>query len=161
MKESDMYEPVKDWLEGFLRSRYRGRWKVLTEIAGHIELSKVLERMGASRLFPESACYQVKVDVVGVLQRDSEGLLALVECKDEALDVMAVSQALGYSRIVRPLYSFLISPFGLSPPVTSLLKVYRRNDILEFQSDRRLVLAKWDMRRSEIDYNSVYPAGAL
>ncbi|MDG7001552.1 MAG: hypothetical protein JRN15_20840 [Nitrososphaerota archaeon] len=161
MKESDMYKPVKVWLEGFLRSRFRSKWKVQAEIAGHVELSSVLERIGVSKLFPESACYKVKVDVVGILQRDAEAQLALVECKDEALDVMALSQALGYSRIVRPLFSFLVSPFGLSPPVNSLLKVYRRYDILEYYQDRRLVLAKWSMRRGDIDYNSINPAGAL
>ena len=73
-----------------------------------------------------------------------------MECKNTNLTLAHLSQILGYSRVTRPLYSFLISPTGPSQALKSLLLDYQRRDILEYhwpkgKRPRKIIVAQWDM----------------
>ncbi len=83
-----------------------------------------------------------------------------IECKNTTLSLSHLSQLLGYSRISRPLLSFLISPMGFSTTLVSLLKDYHRQDVLEYYWDdgklpRQLILAQWDKSSLNLNRNTM------
>ncbi|MBM3235353.1 hypothetical protein FJZ31_03530 [Candidatus Poribacteria bacterium] len=148
-QEKEMYPDVCQWLEQFLKSRFQ---RATIEVCNLSEssLSRFLTTHNMGDLSPEWVTWDIKVDVVGFIQRPNRlTSLAFVECKIVRLTIEHLSQLLGYSRIAIPVFSFLISPLGLSPKLISLLQEYRRLDVLEYHWEkgkrpRRVVVAQWD-----------------
>ncbi|MBC7195563.1 MAG: hypothetical protein H5U37_07905, partial [Caldisericia bacterium] len=46
--------------------------------------------------------------------------------------------------------AFLISPEGWSYSINKLIKTYQRNDILEYDFNKRIKIAKWDLLSKSI-----------
>lgn len=162
--EAAMYPEVARWLEQFLRAQ-SPKATVETFPAAHERLHRVLARKGVqAKLPPEWQSWDVKVDVVGILTTENSLQIALVECKLAQINIAHLSQAIGYSRIVRPRWSFLVSPRGLRDNLRRLLTAFNRQDILVYtevpnQSPRSLVLARWDAHAQQIDWGSALPKG--
>ena len=83
--------------------------------------------------------------------------LVFVEVKDTQLSLINLSQLLGYCKILRPEFAFLISPKGLSRPLSQLLVHFNRLDILEFDKNRFVRVAKWNPTRNAIENDSIIP----
>jgi len=122
--------------------------------------SFVLSSIEATQFFPEAPCYDIKIDITGILKKRSTPIsahLAFVECKFGEANILGLSQLLGYSRIAKPLHSFLISLEGPSESVKKLLEHHRRWDILRYNTNKKIVICKWDETRNEIDASSILP----
>lgn len=88
----------------------------------------------------------------------------MIECKTTPITLKDVSQLLGYSRVVLPVYACILSPLGVSSDVASLLKTYSRLDVLEYnwpkgELPHSIVVATWNEQRKGIDYDSLIHAG--
>jgi hypothetical protein len=70
-----------------------------------------------------------------------------------------ISQLLGYRRVALPFQSIIISPKGISSSVSYLLKAFSRYDVLEYDKDKKIRIAKWDSLKNEIDIRSILPPG--
>lgn len=86
--------------------------------------------------------------------------------KNTKLTLAHLSQLLGYSRIARPLYSFLISPVGFSRSLVSLLQEYHRHDVLEYHSEagklpRQLIIAEWEMATRHLNRHTMIGGAGL
>jgi hypothetical protein len=158
-REEEMYPDVKNWLKWVLAERCRG-WEVFVEDTSRTILSKSLRRMGLHVYFPLYTTFEVKVDITGVVRRNEEARLVLVECKLKRITLGDLSQLLGYSLVVSPAASIIVSPEWLSDGLNQLLNVYGRNEVLEYGKTRRVTIAKWDKAKQDIDYNSIIPKGA-
>jgi hypothetical protein len=164
--ESAMYPEVARWLENFLRSRHPNS-KVEAFLTPNERLFRVITRMNVERyLPPEWQTWDVQSDVVGFVQHENSIDIALIECKIAQISISHLSQAIGYSRIVRPRWSFLISPQGINPNLLRLLNTFNRQDVLvyaeaEHRTPRSLILARWDAASQQIDWSSVVPSGVL
>jgi len=97
------------------------------------------------------------IDLVGMVEQKGKCSLTFVEVKYGQLNLRDVSQLLGYSKIVKPEFAFLISPKGLSRPLSQLLKYFNRLDILEYKPNYYIRIARWDSSRKAILMNSVIP----
>jgi hypothetical protein len=162
--EKEMYAPVSAWLKRFLVGLYGRQWEVETYVTFRQNLSYFLSSIEKSALFPEAPCYDIKIDVTGILKKRSppiSGHLAFVECKFGEANILGLSQLLGYSRIAKPLHSFLISLEGPSESIRKLLEHHRRWDILEYEINKKIVICKWDETRNEIDASSILPPGGF
>jgi len=158
-REEEMYPDVKNWLKWVLAERCRG-WEVFVEDTSRTILSKSLRRMGLHVYFPLYTTFEVKVDITGVVRRNEEARLVLVECKLKRITLGDLSQLLGYSLVVSPAASIIVSPEWLSDGLNQLLNVYGRNEVLEYGKTRRVTIAKWDKAKQDIDHNSIIPKGA-
>jgi hypothetical protein len=164
--ETEMYPDVCRWLKVFLESRFR-QADIEVHTLATTSLSRFLRTHHIRDFPPEWVTWDIKVDVVGIIRRRNQlTALAFVECKNRRLTLSHLSQLLGYSRIALPIYSFLISPMGLSSTLISLLKEYQRLDVLEYHRERgkmprRIVVAQWDGVACNLNSQTIIPAGAI
>ena len=164
--EKDMYPDVCRWLEVFLKDRFR-RAEVDVHSLPHTPISRFLSTYGRGNFPGEWVTWNIKVDVVGFVHHPNRPTdLVFVECKNTKLTLAHLSQLLGYSRIARPLYSFLISPVGFSRSLVSLLQEYHRHDVLVYHSEdgklpRQLIIAEWEMATRHLNRNAMIGGAGL
>ncbi len=160
-----MYAPVAKWFQAFLSGRLR-RTAVEVHDTHAMPLNGYIKRRGLHGYFDSDLweTFDIRVDVTAFLSGRAKGV-AFVECKTTAISLSHVSQLLGYSRVALPLFSYLISSRGVGGSVRSILQVYGRVDILEYDwprgcEPRRLVLAKWDSSTKGLDATTILPPGS-
>jgi len=147
MKESDLYPDVKNWLYGYLKSRYRTA-KIITEDTHNIKLSAFIFRKGLINKFPRYKVFDIKTDITGVIIRKSgASSLVFVEFKITKITLTNVGQLLGYSLVADPLLSFLMSPAGISQTLFNLLYRYNRYNILQYNKDKKIQIVPWGINR--------------
>jgi hypothetical protein len=73
--------------------------------------------------------------------------------------IKGISILFGYSKVARSFYSIMISPKGISSSVCYLLKTFNRYDVLKYDKDKRIRIAKWDSLKNEVDICSILPPG--
>jgi len=129
MKESDLYPDVKNWLYGYLKSRYRTA-KIITEDTHNIKLSAFIFRKGLINKFPRYKVFDIKTDITGVIIRKSgASSLVFVEFKITKITLTNVGQLLGYSLVADPLYR------------------YNRYNILQYNKDKKIQIVPWGINR--------------
>ena len=154
--EISLYPQILNWLQGFLESK-NSNSKVKTYDVHATDLSDFFERYGYKKFFPEYATYKIRVDLLGVVIADDVCELTFVEVKDTPISLNSLSQLLGYCKILKPDRAFLISPRGLSKPMSQLLTDFGRLDILEFQKGKFVTVAKWNASRNAIENDTAIP----
>jgi len=164
--EKQMYPDVARWLHELLKGRYRGA--VIDVRDTHATpLNEYILRHGLQEYFEGDQwhTYDILVDLTAFIKSKNKKGPVFVECKVTMVNLLNVSQLLGYSRVASPLSSYLLSSKGIGGNVQSLLTTYDRSDILEYhwdkgESPRKIVIAKWDYSSKSIDSSSVLPPGS-
>jgi hypothetical protein len=158
MTEKEIYPQIVQWLSKYLKSHYK-KSKIIVKDTHTIALSKFLKVIGMDKKFPEYTAYDIKVDVTGVISSFNKTHLVFVECKINFIKLLDVGQLLGYSLVAKPIFSFLVSPKGISDSLHNLLKIYGRYDILKYDKERSIKIAKWDINKKEPLWDSLLPPG--
>lgn len=165
--ETEMYPDVMDWLARVLRGRFAG-CKVDVRDTHASPLNEYIKRNGLQQYFQSDIwqTYEIRVDITAFMVHRERPALVFVECKVIPISLQHVSQLLGYSRVARPLLSYLISTKGIGNAVTGLISRYDRTDILQYdwqkgKMPRTLVLGTWDISTKQLDPASVLPPGAF
>lgn len=133
-----MYQPVARWMARFLRARYRSAEVAVIDastqkLASVIENSQLQGRLSLQQGLPlDWPTWELQVDVVGFVRVANLTQLAFAECKNVPLTLDHLAQLLGYARIARPQYAFLLSPQGAKLSLVQLLRTHQRLDVLEF-----------------------------
>lgn len=151
---------ISRWLEKFLQCRYR-KHSIHVADTHSISLASHLFRHGLHQFFPEYCAWDIRIDVIGVIVDKQQASLIQIGCQESALTLSDIAVYTAHSRIVKPQLSLVLSPAGLSTRLGTLLQTYGRYDVLEYDKQRRIRLARWDIKRGEIDYSSVLPPGEL
>lgn len=160
--EKDLYPSIKDWLKNFLEDRFK-KSKVQTFDTSGVVLYKFLQEKGYSDFFQDHQCYEIMVDITGIIISKNKANLVFVEVKKGIISLRDISQLLGYSIIAKPLYSFLVSPKGLSKGMNYLLNQIKHLEVLNYDRKDRtkfLRIAKWHIGMEEIIPHSIIPTGA-
>ena len=156
--EKEMYPDVMYWLNIYLQHKYP-KAVIKSYDTSRENLCEFIRRHKLSKYFSESDTYVVKVDVTGVILYREKCLLAFVECKLNSISLKDVSQLIGYSKVVKPVLSVIVSPEGISSPVNNLINIYRRYDILVYQDDLKVRIARWNSLTKDIDVSTLLPHG--
>ena len=156
--EKYLYPDICKWFKFFLEQKFR-QSKIQVADTSRKNLSKWLVENKLHEAFPDYQTYEIEVDVSGVIESSKEVHLAFVECKLGKITLRDISQLLGYSRVALPVYSFIISPKGISQSLNSLFNIFRRNDVLYYSKDKHVIIGKWDERRKDLNLNSIIPKG--
>lgn len=156
MAERDLYPDIANWLDKYLKDKYKGYNIETTFETYKRAIDVVLKKRGI--ILEEAIGLPIKIDVIGILRRGSNLRLVFVEVKDKLLDLKDLGQLWGYTQLINPLESFLISSEGLGS-LSYIFNVLKREDLLQYgiKGERSMRVAKWDMRRKSIDYDTLIP----
>lgn len=157
LREIDMYPDIISWLEADLNGRFGMTAKKIQVLDTHdSDLRNFIMSLNYQAFFPEFTTYQIRQDITGFIEYTDRVELVFIECKNEPLKLIHLSQLIGYSCIALPVYSVLLSPQGIGTNLSRLLKSYKRTDVLEFRPRRKIQVVKWDYSKKDIDYpNSI------
>lgn len=160
MKEKDLYEPIQGWLQTLLENYYPSK-RIRTFITSEVSLAKFIQSKGWMDKFPGYMTYECKVDVLGLIEGNRKADFILIEVKLKPLSLTNIAQLIGFTRVIKPLHSLIISPKWLSSPMKTLFDIYRRFEILTFGKNQSIRICKWDTEKKDIDYNFIYPPGSI
>lgn len=155
-EEEKLYPEIKEWLHNYLTDKYSGYAVTTTYETSRRNLDVVLKSKGVQ--CGDAVGLQIKVDVVGILKRGDSFKLVFVEVKDKELTLKDLGQLWGYTQLIDPIESFLVSSKGLGR-LSHLFNVLKREDLLRYgtKTNKFMQVVKWDKRRSCIDYSSLTP----
>lgn len=155
-QEIALYPSMLEWLQMYLENKHP-KAVIKTYDVHSVDLSDFIQRNKYTKCFPEYATYKIRVDLLGMILEKDKCNLVFVEVKDTPLSLINLSQLLGYCKILRPEFAFLISPKGLAKPLSQLLVHFNRLDILEFDKNKFVRVAKWNPTRNAIEIDSIIP----
>jgi len=155
-KEEQLYPEIEAWCRKYLEDKYKGYEVITTHKTSRIALDTYLKSIGIE--IKEAIKSSIKVDIVGVLKKGHEIKLVFIEVKDQPLTLPDLGQLWGYTQLINPVESFLVSSEGLGR-LDYLLKVLKREDILVYGSkkEKMMRVCKWDTQRKTIDYATLIP----
>ena len=155
-KEEQLYPEIEAWCKKYLEDKYKGYEVITTHKTSRIALDSYLKSIGIE--IREAIGLAIRVDIVGVLKKGHEIILVFIEVKDRPLTLGDLGQLWGYTQLINPVESFLISSEGLGS-LNYLLKVLKREDLLVFgmKKERMMRVCKWDSQRKTIDYTTLIP----
>jgi hypothetical protein len=157
--EKSMYPDVVKWLHRILALKFP-KSSISVHNTSNIVLSKFLLDRRLHEFFPNYQTFEIEVDITGIVRRGDSATLGFVECKLNKIGLRDVSQLLGYSKVAQPVFSLIISPAGISDSINFLFNIHRRDDILYYEGNRLIHIAKWLESRQDIDYASLLPKGS-
>lgn len=155
-REEDLYTDIERWLRTYLKGKYFGYLVRTTHTSSRLNLEIILRNFGVD---PSLAIgLSIKVDIVGIITLNGQHKLVFVEVKNKELTLKDLGQLWGYSQLMDPAESFLISSKGIGG-LSKLLNVLRRTDILKYgiSGSKYMQIAKWDGDRKSIDYQTLIP----
>jgi len=158
--EKEMYPDVLEWFKQLLKDKF-SKADITTDITAKLFLNKWLEKKSLNIYFPEYATYECKIDITGFVKTQNKKFLCLIECKTSPITLRDLSQLLGYSKVINPEISILLSPKYVSNSLRLLLKEYSRLEILNYNNNKNIYIGRWNKNRHSIDYESLIPTGPI
>ena len=155
-KEKDLYPEIEAWLRQYLKDRYPKTEIITTHKTSRITLDAYLSNQNID--LKEAIGLSIKVDIVGIIKSKKKTQLVFVEVKDKPLTLSDLGQLWGYTQLIDPIESFLVSSKGLGSLV-NVLNILKRDDLLVYgkKDDKYMRVARWDSKRGTIDYFSLVP----
>lgn len=157
MKEQDLYPDIMSWLKYYLQDKYKKAQIETTFETSRRYLDEILQEKGI--FIAEAVGVKIKVDIVGFIIRPNKPpQLAFVEVKNTPLTLKDLGQLWGYTKLINPVESFLVSAKGIGT-LELIIKQYQRHDILRYgeRNERLMKVAKWDVKKGSIDYSTLLP----
>jgi hypothetical protein len=155
-QEEQLYPEIEEWFKGYLKDRYSKYEIVTTYKTSHITLDSYLKTLKIN--MDVAVGLAIKVDIVAVMRKGDEVKLAFVEVKDDPLTLACLGQLWGYTQLINPVESFLVSSKSLGH-LSHLFNILNREDLLIYglKKERTMKIAKWDTSKKTIDYFSLIP----
>ena len=148
MREFDLYPPMCEWLENYLKSKYK-RSEIIVVDAHSERLDRVLSRYGI--VYDVATGIDIQIDVLGIAKNDDKFKLFFIEAKKTKL--------WAYCKLVDPEEAFLLTSADLGS-LNKLLNVYHREDLLDFGDGKKIKKMKvgiWNMNTNAPDMQSLIP----
>lgn len=156
MKEEDLYEPMRKWLEQYVKDKYK-RYEVIA-IDSHAErLDRVLEKYNIVNEMANGV--DIQIDVLAIAKRNNDVKLFFIEAKKTRLTLRDLGQLWAYCKLIDPDEAFLLSSENLGS-LNKLLNVFNREDLLDFGDKskiKKMRVGKWDVSKNSIDYLTLIP----
>ena len=156
MLEEELYEPMRVWLEQYVRDKYK-RYDVIS-VDSHAErLDRLLAKYGVIKEMANGV--DIQIDVLAIAKKNNDVKLFFIEAKKTRLTLRDLGQLWAYCKLVDPDEAFLFSSAGLGS-LNKLLNAFRREDLLDFgdgKKIKKMIVGKWDVTKNTVDYNSVVP----
>ena len=156
MLEEELYEPMRIWLEQYVKDKYK-TYDVIAVDAHAERLDRVLARYNVIKEMANGI--DIQIDVLAIAKMRKQVKLFFIEAKKTRLTFRDLGQLWAYCKLVDPDEAFLLSSTGLGS-LNKLLNAFRREDLLDFGDGKKIKkmrVGKWDVIKSIVDYNSLVP----
>lgn len=156
--EIELYEPMRLWLDEYLRDKYRGA-EIITIDSHARTLDIFLEEHGIIDQYPETVGLDIQIDVLGIVKRPMQAEIVFIEAKKTQLNLHDLGQLWAYCKLCSPAEAFLLSSAGMGS-LNKILSNLHRTDLLRYgdgKKVRTMQVAKWDLSRKGIDYTTLIP----
>ena len=156
MKEEDLYEPMRVWLEQYVKDKYK-KYEVVSVDAHAERLDRVLAKYDVVRDMANGV--DIQIDVLAIAKKGKDIKLFFIEAKKTKLTLRDLGQLWAYCKLVDPDEAFLLSSADLGS-LNKLLNAFRREDLLDFGDGKKIKkmrVGKWDVAKNTIDFNTLVP----
>lgn len=156
MKEADLYGSMRQWLEQYLKDKYKG-YEIIVEDTSLERLDRALARHGIVREMANGV--DIQIDVLGIAKKKGDIKIIFIEAKKTKLTLRDLGQLWAYCKLVNPDEAFLLSSDGLGS-LNKLLNSFRREDLLDFgdkKKIKKMCVGRWDVKTNNIDFPSLIP----
>lgn len=157
-KEFELYGPMKNWLQQYLLGKFPSA-QVQTMDTHARTLDVYLEQAGIISEYPQTVGLDIQIDILGMVRQRHHTDLYFIEAKKKQLNLHDLGQLWAYCKLCDPREAFLLSSIGLGS-LNKILNNLSRQDLLGFGEGKvikKMQIAKWDINRSSIDYNTLVP----
>ncbi len=156
MREEELYEPMREWLEQYVKDKYK-RYEVVAIDAHAERLDRVLAKHNV--IIEMANGVDIQIDVLAIAKKASEVKLFFIEAKKTKLTLRDLGQLWAYCKLVDPEEAFLFTSADFGG-LNKLLNAFRREDLLDFGNGKKIKkmkVGRWDVKKNTVDYNSVIP----
>lgn len=156
MLEQELYEPMRIWLEQYLKDHYN-RYDIVVIDSHSDRLDKALAKQGI--VVEQANGVDIQIDVLGIARKGNDVKLFFIEAKKTQLTLRDLGQLWAYCKLVVPEEAFLLSSSGLGS-LNKLINSFKREDLLDFGSGKKIKkmkVGKWDVVKNSPDYMTMIP----
>lgn len=157
MREFDLYPPMQQWLESYLKDKYKSSDEIIVVDAHSERLDRVLRKYDIVQ--KEAIGVDIQIDVLGIVKKAGKFKLFFIEAKKTSLTLRDLGQLWSYCKLIDPEEAFLMTSADLGA-LNKLLNVYKREDLLDFGDGKRIKkmkIAIWNMQTNAPDSASMIP----
>lgn len=156
MLEEELYEPMRVWLEQYLKDKYKGHEIIAVDT--HSErLDRALAKYDIINEMANGV--DIQIDVLGIARKQGKVKLFFIEAKKTKLTLRDLGQLWSYCKLVDPEEAFLLTSSDLGS-LRKLLVSFKREDLLDFGDGKRIKkmrVGKWDVLKERPDLSSLLP----
>ena len=134
MKEFDLYEPMRVWLENYLHDKYK-KDEVIVIDAHSERLDRVLRKYDI--VHDVATGIDIQIDVLGIVKSKTGFKLFFIEAKKTSLTLRDLGQLWAYCKLIDPEEAFLLTSADLGS-LNKILNIYKREDLLDFGDGKRI-----------------------
>lgn len=156
MLENELYEPMRCWLEQYLKDNYKG-YEIITVDTSQERLDRALTKYDIVNEMATGV--DIQIDVLGIARKKNIVKLFFIEAKKTKLTLRDLGQLWAYCKLVDPEEAFLFSSAGLGS-LNKLINSFRREDLLDFGNGKKIKkmkIALWDVTKNTVDLSSMVP----
>lgn len=156
MLEKDLYGPMCDWLEQYLKDNYKG-YEIIVADTSLERLDKALQKYGVVN--EQANGVDIQIDVLGIARRGTVTKLFFIEAKKTKLTLRDLGQLWAYCKLVDPDEAWLLTSSDLGS-LRKLLLGFNREDLLDFGNGKKIKKMKvgiWDVKKKMPDFNNMFP----
>lgn len=156
MKEFDLYEPMRKWLETYLKDKYK-RNEIVTVVTNNERLDRVLRRYGIVKEMANDI--DIQIDILGIARNERSVKLFFIEAKKTKLTLRDPGQLWGYCKLIDPEEAFLMTSASLGS-LNKILNVFKREDLLDFGDGKiikKMKIAVWNINTNAPDSGTIIP----
>jgi len=157
MDEKELYEPMRQWLQIYLESKYGG-YEIITTDSHSQTLERVLRKYNIE--CEQAIGIDIEIDILGIaLKPGKNPKLFFIEAKKSSLTLKDLGQLWAYCKLINPEEAFLMTPKDLGS-LNKIMNVFRREDLLDFGEGRRIKkmqIAVWNLKTNSPNAHTMIP----
>lgn len=156
MLEEELYEPMRQWLEAYMKDNYKG-FEIITTDCHSERLDRALSKYDIIK--EQANGVDIQIDVLGIARKKDKVKLVFIEAKKTKLTLRDLGQLWVYCKLVDPDEAFLLTSADLGS-LKKLIGGFKREDLLDFGDGKhmkKMIVGKWDVKRNAPDLSSFLP----
>ena len=156
MLEEELYEPMRLWLESYVKDKYK-QYDVVAIDAHAERLDRVLSKENV--IIEMANGVDIQIDVLAIAKKGNDIKIFFIEAKKTKLTLRDLGQLWAYCKLTNPDEAFLFSSSGLGS-LNKLINSFRREDLLDFgdgKKIKKMIVGEWDLRTNAPNMRSLVP----